>query len=491
MSESQEETPEGLGFRRLSSDDILKERGHSSNGHSERAIPTAGAMEPTCAVCRDTRWLASAPSATGRSPTLVPCVCQNAERDQAHRLKTYATLGNLSDRTFKTLRPRWRRGTADPDSMERAVKTAKEYAKEPSGWLVVSGPLRTGKSHIAAAITNQCATRGTPTKFVSAMDIAEVVKDLDSWSDSEDAQSKWEAFINAPILIIDDVGMQLSNARVLERLDQLLSVRSSIPSPTVIVLARPSDELPDRIAQRLNDERLCKRIEILPRHSTDTSAGRVHKAMLERMTFDNFKTSGVPDATQNDHESLSLALDAAEKFPNQPTKWVHFHGPSGVGKTHLAVAIAGRALSNGTTPTYWRVPELLDKLRDSFSDRSWESFDERLRSVKNSELLILDDFCPPTMTDWTLEKLYQVVCHRYDMLLPTVTTSQFVFWDPENIERFSRLKGHYERQITDYCDLERKLLWNMIMSRMQDGHVVMERLMSAPDYRKHYRGREE
>ena len=413
----------------------------------------------------------------------MPCVCQRSKSEKTNHLATYANLGGLSDKTFKTFRPRRRGGAADPDSLECVVTSAKDFAKDPSGWLVISGPLRTGKSHIAAAITNQCTTRGTPTKFVSAMGIAEIVRDLDRWSESEDAQPRWEALLNAPVLIIDDFGMQLSNPRVADRMDQLLTVRASVPSPTVIVLVRPSEELPERLGQRLIDKQLCKRIDILPRNASGALAGQVPKGMLERMRFDTFDPDGAPGTKPNDKNSLSVALAAAKEFAHMPEKWLHLHGPTGVGKTHLAVAIAGHAQSNNMTPTYWRVPDLLDRLRDSFSDRTWESFDERLGAVKNSELLILDDFFPPAMTDWTLEKLYQLVCHRYDLSLPTVSASQFVFWEPETIERHSRLEDHLRRQGSDYGNVQDKLLWEMITSRLRYTDLARECVMCAPDYR--------
>ena len=273
------------------------------------------------------------------------CICQKTNRDQANRLETYADLGNLSDRTFKTLRPRWRHGTADPDSMENGVRIAKEFAEDPSGWLVITGPVRTGKSHLAAAITNQCKSRGKPAKFVSAMHIADIAMSLDRWSDGEDAEVKWDALINAPILVVDDFGAQYSNARVEARLDQLLTVRATGQTPTVVVLARPCQELPDRFAQRLSDEQLCTRIDILPRGHAGVSAGRLSKGMLRRMTFVSFNPSGAPGAQSNQKDSLSLAYDAAKKFAEKPQKWLHFHGVIGVGKTHLAVAIAGHALS--------------------------------------------------------------------------------------------------------------------------------------------------
>lgn len=484
MSENAEDAQGDLGFERLISGDIWKGQLDGSNGHSVDGVSVVEPVGPNCAACNDTRWLATEPSSSGQAPILVPCQCQPGGDDKKVRLTTYANLGNLSDRTFKDLKPRYSLGPADPDSLEHGVKVAKEFAKSPSEWLVISGPLRSGKSHIAAAITDQCTRRGTPSKFVTAMQLDEIIRSLDRWSEAEDAESRWNALIDAPILVIDDFGIHLSNARVVERLDQLLTVRAVDPLPTVIVLAKTYDELPDRLRQRLIDKRLCKRrIEIRPRVLADTVAGRVPRNMLEQMTFRTFDTRGASATVRDDRYSLSMALDAAMRFAADPAKWIHFHGPPGVGKTHLAVAIAGHARANGITPTYWRLPELLDRLRDSYSDRTWESLDERLGSVKNAKLLILDDFCPPTMTDWTLEKLYQLVCHRYDSRLPTVSAGQFIFRGEETDEQLARLQGHYERQDADFSYLNDRLLWVMIKSRLKDTEVVVRRLMCAPDYR--------
>ena len=477
MSENPEQTPEDRGFRRLSSDDILKERGHSSNGHSQRAIPNAGSVAPGCAVCGDTRWLASAPTAQGRAPTLVPCICQNAERNQAHRLETYAALGNLSDRTFESLKRRGRRGKVDSESFVNAVESAEAFANNPVGWLVISGPVGSGKSHIAAAITNQIMKAGKPAKYVSAMQIPDLVRRFDIWSEVEEAESAWDVLVNAQVLVLDDFGATHASAKVESKLDQLLTMRAALPLPTVIILSQPYGQLPERFKQRFMDAQLCTHCEILSGTHADSAEDRVPRVLLERMTFESFDPKGAPTASRDEQASLSMALDAAKRFAAEPEGWLYLHGVVGVGKTHLAVAVAGHASTLGLMPTFWRLPDLLDKLRHSFSNRSDESFYESFEAVKNSELLVLDDFGPPTMTDWTLEKLYQLVCHRHDRMLPTVTTSPYVIWNPE------RMEGYYQRQESEYRNLQHKLLWESITSRLQDSSVVTERLMSAPDYR--------
>lgn len=477
MSDNPEESRKERGFRKLSSEDILKERGHDSNGHSLHGLPDDDDTGPSCVTCRDTRWLAAAPAEPGRSPILVPCVCQDTARNQVNRLSTYANLGNLSTRTFKSLNRRGRRGKVDPDSFGAAVSMAEAFADDPSGWLAISGPVGSGKSHIAAAITNNITSNGKPAKYVSAMQIPDIVRRLEIFDLAEDAEEAWDVIVDAHVLILDDFGASDWAAKVSERIDHLLTHRAVLPLPTVIMLSRPCEQLPDRFRLRLMDIGLCTISEIRSVNDTESAEDSVPKTMLERMTFDNFDPNGAPTANRDEQASLSLALDAAKRFAADPEGWLYLHGVVGVGKTHLAVAVAAHAASIGIRPTFWRLPDLLDKLRHSFSNRSDDSFYEIFESVKNSELLILDDFGPPTMTDWTLEKLYQLVCHRHDRLLPTVTTSPYVIWNPE------RMEGYYERQQADYRNLQDKLLWESIKSRLQDSSVVTERLMSAPDYR--------
>ena len=75
--------------------------------------------------------------------------------------------------------------------------------------------------------------------------------------------------------------------------------------------------------------------------------------------------------TPNDRESVVEAFRAAKQFigPEKPKPWLYLHGPSGVGKTHLAVAIANSLLGlNKVAPsTFGRPSDLLDRLRQTFA----------------------------------------------------------------------------------------------------------------------------
>lgn len=191
--------------------------------------------------------------------------------------------------------------------------------------------------------------------------------------------------------------------------------------------------------------------------------------MLQRMTFENFDPNGARTSTSNQRESLSMALGIAKDFAKQPEFWLYLDGPAGVGKTHLAIAVAGWQSKYGTKVKFWLVPDLLDYLRHAYSRSNDSAFYTVFHETRNTELLILDDFVAPTMTDWALERLYQLIVYRHDRLLPTVITSQYILWKGADNSHWSQLEGRQH--------------WESIRSRLNDSSVVTECLMVAPDYR--------
>jgi DNA replication protein DnaC len=114
-------------------------------------------------------------------------------------------------------------------------------------------------------------------------------------------------------------------------------------------------------------------------------------------------------------------------------------GECGNGKTHLAAAIVNALLNRGVPVMFHTAPTLLDYLRATFAPDSGVSFDDRFDAIKTAQVLALDDLGAETATPWALDKLYQVLDHRYTWRLPTVVTTN-VKWTsiPERVR--SRLK---------------------------------------------------
>ncbi len=143
---------------------------------------------------------------------------------------------------------------------------------------------------------------------------------------------------------------------------------------------------------------------------------------LKRLTFASFVPEGyglTPDRAAN----LRLAYDLAQRYAEDPQGWLVLFGGYGCGKTHLAAAVANRAIERGQPVLFVVVPDLLDYLRATFAPNSPATYDERFDQVRNAPLLILDDLGTQSSTAWAQEKLFQILNYRYTARLPTVVTS--------------------------------------------------------------------
>ncbi|MDA8120842.1 MAG: IS21-like element helper ATPase IstB [Gammaproteobacteria bacterium] len=78
-------------------------------------------------------------------------------------------------------------------------------------------------------------------------------------------------------------------------------------------------------------------------------------------------------------------------------------GPTGVGKTWLACALAHQACRQGLTVRYLRVPRFFEELRVAHSDGS---FSKRMAALAKIDLILLDDFGLAPLTTG----------HRHDLL---------------------------------------------------------------------------
>ena len=156
-----------------------------------------------------------------------------------------------------------------------------------------------------------------------------------------------------------------------------------------------------------------RRLSLLQRYS--------NLGPLSRITFDTTNPQGRLPHPES-RKLFKEAFGAAQAFAEEPRGWLVFTGPSGSGKTHLASAIANRCIERGHTFNFTFVPDFLDHLRGTYAPDSAVSYDELFQQVRNAPGLVLDDLGSQTGSPWAQEKLFQVFNHRFNALLPTVTT---------------------------------------------------------------------
>jgi DNA replication protein DnaC len=176
---------------------------------------------------------------------------------------------------------------------------------------------------------------------------------------------------------------------------------------------------------------------------------------LVECRFDTFTTAG-PGLSELKQRHLKLVFDVVSAFADSPHGWLVLKGGYGVGKTHLAAAIANYRLSKGQTVLFVNTPDLLDHLRAAYSPMAAISFDERFHQVRDAPLLILDDLGTQSNTEWAQEKLYQIFNYRYNAQLPTVITT----------------------------NQELEVIEGRIRSRLVDHRLVQILTISVPDFRR-------
>ena len=103
---------------------------------------------------------------------------------------------------------------------------------------------------------------------------------------------------------------------------------------------------------------------------------------------------------------------------------LYIYGGAGVGKTHLACAMAKFLLKSGLEVKFYNTSDFLEKLREDFK-RDYDDDEEGLfRDIMNFEgVLILDDLGAESVTDWVLERLYLIINKKYEDMVPIIFTS--------------------------------------------------------------------
>ena len=389
-----------------------------------------GAPE-SCQVCGGRGWFSpDAPIGDPKFGQVVTCQCQQERlrEERVARLLRYSNLGYLSRFTFETLAPN---GLADDAESQRlfndAYQAAVKCAEDPMGWLVFTGPNGSGKTHLAAAIANHRIENGHPAFFVHVPDLLDHLRSSFGPTSDVSYSDLFEQVKNTPLLILDGLGSQSTTLWAHEKLQQIINHRFNGQLPTVITTSSDPDELDPYIRSRLQSTGMGRVIKIGAREPGPVQLlGRIEPEMERRMTFERFDVRG-NNASASERASLEGAYQAAKNFAADPDGWLTLFGETGVGKTHLAIAIAVERMTKGQPAFFAFVLELLDYLRYTFTPESRITYDQVFDEIKNTPLLILDDLARENNSPWAEEKLYQIVVHRHNARLPTVITSTLEF----------------------------------------------------------------
>ncbi len=165
--------------------------------------------------------------------------------------------------------------------------------------------------------------------------------------------------------------------------------------------------------------------------------------------FDNFKLDYYPDGIgtsprQRMESVLNYCKTYATDFSKKSSNLL-LYGQTGLGKTHLSLAIAGKVVEAGYGVIYSSAQNLFNKLEKEKFGRSDGNTEE---NILDCDLLIIDDLGTEFTTQFTISALYNIVNSSELESKPTIISTNLL---PDKLE------ATYSQRITS------RILSNYVM----------------------------
>jgi DNA replication protein DnaC len=179
--------------------------------------------------------------------------------------------------------------------------------------------------------------------------------------------------------------------------------------------------------------------------------------------------------------SLTAAKIYAQRFVEEyPTDFgLLFVGPTGVGKTHLAVAVLWELmLRKGVECIFYDFHDLLKTIRDSYNPGTQNTELDVLHPVLEAEVLLLDELAASNPSDWVKETLQHIINSRYNYKKVTLITTTLPFGEASRRHESRMPSGE---QVPN-MEFTLNQLGVTLRSRLYEMCKLVE--MNSDDYRK-------
>lgn len=173
----------------------------------------------------------------------------------------------------------------------------------------------------------------------------------------------------------------------------------------------------------------CRCLEALLR--AESCRGLPAAALDGRCTFQSFDLGYYPDTPDQPGRSprrtmayiLQQCRDYADHFGRQSGSLL-FLGHTGLGKTHLSLAIAGQVAASGAGVLYSSTQAIVDRYERVRFDRDPSTEDrEFVRMAPRCDLLVIDDLGAEFSTSFSQSVLYNLLNERITAGLPVILST--------------------------------------------------------------------
>jgi DNA replication protein DnaC len=188
------------------------------------------------------------------------CLCTLAEWIQKSTYKNYTVRSWFEFTTLKTYNFH-RENPQETKALELIYQKTRDFAVDPKRWLILSGPVGIGKTHLLRAVAT---SYGPISLYMTTRDLVSRIMTEISAGRSEDGSSKGNLdeliykVSNAPILLLDDLGAEHikgANSFVMSQLLSIIDYRYQSPQefPTMITTNQTETDFRSGLWERLGD----------------------------------------------------------------------------------------------------------------------------------------------------------------------------------------------------------------------------------------------
>lgn len=175
---------------------------------------------------------------------------------------------------------------------------------------------------------------------------------------------------------------------------------------------------------------------------------------LSLSTFETFDINYYPDRTSTDGVNIRMHMenvfDFCKKYADKfklNSQNLFIQGATGLGKTHLSLAIANRVISCGHNVIYVSTPNIISRLEKEHFNYNFQE-DETEKYLTECDLLILDDMGTEFQTSFSSSVVYNIINSRIMYKKPTIISTNLSIKEVQaaySKRLVSRIMGNFKR----------------------------------------------